>query len=142
MLGAYPGRRSARWIGAAVGLALVAGLLAQPPDARAAADETTEQAVPEPPLERPDEASAVITARTTGKPVVIIGKTTETTEYRALPSGKIEATVAAGPVRMRGQYGAWIDVDVTLVQQPDGSVAPKAHPEGLKLSGPAKQGRP
>ena len=53
------------------------------------------------PLERADEAAAVVTARMTGKPVLITGKTTETTEYRALPSGQIEATVAGGPVRMR-----------------------------------------
>ncbi|GAA1550286.1 hypothetical protein GCM10009789_00100 [Kribbella sancticallisti] len=140
LLSVYPGRRSARWIGAAVGLALVAGLLAQPPDAEATDTSTAEQAVPDLPLERPDEASAVITAKTTGKPVLIAGRTTETTEYRALPSGKIEATVAAGPVRMRGQSGDWVDVDVTLVRQPDGSVAPKAHPLGLKLSGAAGKG--
>ena len=121
----------ARWIGAAVGLALVAGLLHEPAAA-------TQPAVM--PLERAGEAAALATARTTGKPVLITSKTTDTTEYRALPSGRIEATVAGGPVRMRDANGEWIAVDVSLVRQADGSVAAKAHPYGLKLSGPAGRG--
>src|SRR5687767_4439155 len=93
LLGAYPGRRSARWIGVTVGLALVAAVLQNPAETVAAPTEDT-TATAELPLERPDQAAAVVTARTTGKPVLITGKTTETTEYRALPSGRIEATVA------------------------------------------------
>ena len=121
----------ARWIGAAVGLVLVAGLLHEPAAA-------TQPAVM--PVERAGEAAALATARTTGKPVLITSKTTDTTEYRALPSGRIEATVAGGPVRMRDANGEWIAVDVSLVRQADGSVAAKAHPYGLKLSGPAGRG--
>jgi len=126
--------RRARWIGAAVGLALVAGLLHEP----AAATPVEQPAAT--PLERASEAAALATARTTGKPVLITSKTTETTEYRALPSGQIEATIAGGPVRMRDANGDWIAVDVSLVRQADGSVAAKAHPFGLKLSGPAGPG--
>lgn len=142
LLDAYPGTRSARWISAALGLALVAGLIAQPPDANAKTeiDEPAAPAIPDQPLERPDERSAAITARITGKPVIIADRTTATTQYRALPSGKIEATIAAGPVRMRDQRGEWTDVDVSLVRRGDGSIAAKAHPAGLKLSGPAGQG--
>jgi hypothetical protein len=88
----------------------------------------------------PDEAAALVVARTTGKPVVITSKTTDTTEYRALPSGQVEATIAGGPVRMRSGNGSWIAVDVSLVRQADGSVASKAHPHGLKLSGPTGPG--
>ncbi|MEU0092051.1 DNRLRE domain-containing protein [Kribbella sp. NPDC006257] len=128
----YPGRRSARWIGVTVGLALVAAVLQVPEESEAI---QPEQIAADVPLERPDESAAVITARTTGKPVLITGRTTETTEYRALPSGAIEATVAAGPVRMHDEEGEWIDVDLTLVRQPDGSVEPAAHPYGLKLAG-------
>ena len=135
----YPSRRSARWIGATVGLALVASLLQLPADAGPASMEQP-AATPDVPLERPDEASAAVTARMTGKPVLISSKTTETTEYRALPSGEIEATVSGGPVRMRDEDGEWIDVDVSLVRQPDGSVASKAHPYGLKLSGAVGKG--
>ena len=43
-------------------------------------------------LERPDEPSALATARLTRKPVKITGKTTETSEFVALPDGSIEAT--------------------------------------------------
>ncbi len=142
LLNGYPATRPVRWLSAGLGLALVAGLLSGPPEATAAEDDTSDvqQTVADQPLERADEASAVITARTTGKPVVISGKTTETTQYRALPSGRIEATVAAGPVRMRDEDGDWIDVDVSLVRLPDGTVEPKAHPYGLTLSGPAGKG--
>ncbi|MFK4082827.1 DNRLRE domain-containing protein [Kribbella sp. NPDC020789] len=95
-----------------------------------------EQAVAdEAPLERPNEAAALITARVTGKPVLITDKTTETSEFRALPSGRIEATVAAGPVRLRDEDGDWQNVDLTLEARADGSVAPLAHPYGLTLSG-------
>ncbi|GAA3564644.1 DNRLRE domain-containing protein [Kribbella ginsengisoli] len=139
LLRPYPGPRSARWIGVTVGLALVAAVLQVPADSEAVEAEQPAAAA-DLPLERPDEASAIVTARTTGKPVLITGKTTETTEYRALPSGQIEAIIAAGPVRMRDEEGEWTDVDLTLVQQADGSVAPRAHPYGLTLSGPAGKG--
>ncbi|GAA3564630.1 DNRLRE domain-containing protein [Kribbella ginsengisoli] len=123
-----------RRLGAVLGLVLVAGLLPQPavaePVDRAAATS----------LERSGEAAAVAFARSTGKPVLITGKTTETTQYRALPSGQVEATIAVGPVRMRDANGDWTPVDVSLVRQADGSVAAKAHPYGLKLSGPAGPG--
>jgi hypothetical protein len=72
--------------------------------------------------------------------VVITNRTTDTTEFRALPDGKIEGTIASGPVRMRDESGTWIDVDVSLVRMPDGTVESLAHPYGLKLSGPAGKG--
>ena len=86
------------------------------------------------------ERAALASARASGKPVVIGGWTTESAEYRALPSGEVQATVAAGPVRMRGADGEWVPVDVSLVRQADGSVVSKAHPVGLKLSGPVGPG--
>src|SRR3954470_18439458 len=107
LLRTYPSPRSARWIGVTVGLALVAAALQVPAESEAVQPEQPAAAA-DLPLERPDEAAAVVTARTTGKPVLITGKTTETAEYRALPSGRIEATVAAGPVRMRDEEGEWI----------------------------------
>ncbi|MEU4395565.1 DNRLRE domain-containing protein [Kribbella sp. NPDC023855] len=122
--------RSGRWVVAVVGLALVAGPLHAP-------------AVARPVEQQPavlDEAAALVAASTTGKPVVITSRTTDTTEYRALPTGQIEATIAGGPVRMRSGNGSWIAVDVSLVRQADGSVASKAHPYGLKLSGPTGPG--
>ncbi|MFC0628507.1 DNRLRE domain-containing protein [Kribbella deserti] len=139
-----PGTRSMRWIVPAVGLALVAGALNEPAVARpiAASEVSTSQvsASRVSASEVSDEASAVATAKATGRPVLITSKTTDTTEYRALPSGRIEATIAGGPVRMRDANGAWTPVDVSLVRQADGSIAAKAHPFGLKLSGPAGPG--
>ncbi|MEJ3748418.1 DNRLRE domain-containing protein [Actinomycetes bacterium KLBMP 9797] len=87
------------------------------------------------PLERPDEAAALVTARTTGKRVRIGNMTTPTTEFWALPTGAVEGTVTAGPVRMRGANGDWVAVDLALKPRADGSVAPVAHPYGLTLAG-------
>jgi hypothetical protein len=132
-------RTSLASIGTAVCLALVAGPIHQPAVATPAVATPVDQPAVSS-LERPGEAAALATAKTLGKPVLITSKTTATTEYRALPSGQLEATVASAPVRMRDANGGWIAVDVSLVRQADGSVAPKAHPYGLKLSGPVGQG--
>ncbi|MFI6779553.1 DNRLRE domain-containing protein [Micromonospora sp. NPDC050276] len=92
-------------------------------------------------LERPDEAAAVATARMTNKKVRITGMTSETSEFWALPDGRVEAEVHAGPVRMRdAQSGAWKQVDFSLAPQLDGSVAAVAHPAGLRLSGATGSG--
>ncbi|WP_157979667.1 DNRLRE domain-containing protein [Kribbella monticola] len=128
-----PRYRSARWLSAAVCLVSIAGLLP-------ASAMVVEKPALGPSGEASTVAAALVTAKASGKPVLITSKTTETTEYRALPSGLIEAIIAAGPVRMRGANGSWIAVDVSLVRQADGSVTSKAHPYGLKLSGPARSG--
>lgn len=86
-------------------------------------------------LERPDEQSALITARLTGKKVKITGATTETSQSWALPSGQIEAEIHSGQQRIPDGKGGWTPVDFTLRRLPDGSVAAKAHPYGLRLSG-------
>ncbi|WP_203996677.1 DNRLRE domain-containing protein [Virgisporangium aurantiacum] len=114
------------WVSAPASAAPVARTPAEPADAG--------------PLERPDEKAAVITARLTGKRVLITGRTTETEQAWALPSGAIEVEASAGPVRTRAADGSWTAVDVNLVRAADGSVAPKAHPYGLTLSGAAGPG--
>ncbi|MFR9776250.1 hypothetical protein ACL02O_09315, partial [Micromonospora sp. MS34] len=92
-------------------------------------------------LERPDEAAALATARLTNKKVHITGMTSETSDFWALPDGRVEAEVHLGPVRMRdGKTGGWQPVDFSLAPQADGSVAAKAHPAGLRLSGAAGAG--
>jgi RHS repeat-associated protein len=91
-------------------------------------------------LERPDEQSALITARLTGKKVKITGASTETSQSWALPSGQIEAEVHSGPQRIPDGKGGWTQVDFTLQRLPDGSVGAKAHPYGLRLSGAAGAG--
>lgn len=85
-------------------------------------------------LERPDEMAALVTARMTGQNVRITGMTTESAEYIAHPNGQIEATVHAGPVRMR-QNNKWVPIDLTLQPTADGSVQAKAHPLDLRISG-------
>ncbi|MGW0435028.1 DNRLRE domain-containing protein [Micromonospora sp. NPDC003197] len=91
-------------------------------------------------LERPDETAALITARMTGKQVLITGLTSETSQFWAQPSGEVTAEIAAGPVRMRNGTGGWTDVDLTLKRRDDGSIAPIAHPYGLTFSGAAAAG--
>jgi len=61
LLRAYPGRRSARWIGVTVGLALVAGLLQESSGAAAPTEETDTNTVADVPLQRPDDVSAATT---------------------------------------------------------------------------------
>ncbi|MEU0081787.1 RHS repeat-associated core domain-containing protein [Micromonospora tulbaghiae] len=85
-------------------------------------------------LERPDEMAALITARMTGRDVRITGMTTESAEYIAHPNGQIEATVHAGPVRMR-QNQKWVPIDLRLQPAADGSVQAVAHPLDLRISG-------
>lgn len=84
--------------------------------------------------ERPDAAAALITAHMTGARVHIRDMTTETADYWALPNGSIEATLSAGPVRVR-RNDKWVPVNLALTMAADGSVTPGAHPFDLQLSG-------
>ncbi|MEU5725392.1 RHS repeat-associated core domain-containing protein [Micromonospora sp. NPDC047738] len=92
------------------------------------------QTVPDQVLERPDEIAALITARMTGKRVRITGMTSDSTEYIAHPDGQVEATVHAGPVRVR-RDNRWVPIDLTLRPEADGSVRAAAHPLDLWISG-------
>jgi hypothetical protein len=85
-------------------------------------------------LERPDKTAAIAAAMETNQRVRITSLTSETSEFFALPSGEVEASVAAGPVRTR-RGNDWVPVDLTLQKTADGSVVPAAHPIGLTLSG-------
>ncbi len=99
--------------------------------AAAPADETV--------LERSDEAAAIVTARVTGKRVRITSLTSGTSEFFALPEGRIEAAISAGEVRMR-RGDDWVPIDLNLRESSDGSVVPVAHPAELKLSGSRSAG--
>ncbi|GAA2860737.1 hypothetical protein GCM10010443_23790 [Actinoplanes cyaneus] len=116
----------------AVALAVVMSDNVLPPAARA--DSAAAPPAAGAKLERPDELSALATARTTGKPVTITGKTTATSEFVALPSGSIELTTYTAPVRVR-RGDDWVPVDLTLHRATDGSISPAAHPEGLRITG-------
>lgn len=108
----------------------------------AAAPPVVEEPASEPSgeLARPDEAAATVTARMTGRRVKISNLTSETSEFWALPNGAIEVEAHLGPARIKDDSGEWIPVDFTLARQPDGSVAARAHPRRLRLSGQAGAG--
>ncbi|MEU5942369.1 hypothetical protein ABZ807_25035 [Micromonospora sp. NPDC047548] len=89
---------------------------------------------------RSDEAVSLRAARETGKPVQIKSLTSETTEVFALPDGQFRADIATGMQRFR-QGGDWVPVDLTLKAAADGSVAPVAHPNDLRISGQAGPGQ-
>ncbi|TDC83483.1 DNRLRE domain-containing protein [Micromonospora sp. KC606] len=81
-----------------------------------------------------DEAVSLRKAREAGRPVQVESLTSETTLIHALPDGQFRAEIAAGMQRFR-RGGDWIPVDLTLKAAADGSVAPVAHPNDLRISG-------
>jgi hypothetical protein len=80
------------------------------------------------------KAWAIREARRTGKKVVATDETTPTTYTVANPDGTLTTELTSGPERV-WRNGAWRKVDVTLAENADGSVTPKAHPNGLRLGG-------
>ncbi|MFE3106868.1 DNRLRE domain-containing protein [Kitasatospora indigofera] len=85
-------------------------------------------------VEAPDEASALLSARLQGHKVEVTGARSEAMTVWANPDGTLTQIQASGPVRMK-VGDAWIPIDTTLVVTPEGTVAPKAHPEGLVFVG-------
>jgi RHS repeat-associated protein len=82
-----------------------------------------------------DLSSARLAAKLRGRQVEVLGARTETATTWANPDGTLTTETSAGPIRFR-RGADWVDVDVTFAKRPDGSVASKAHPRGLTLSGP------
>ncbi|MGX4735377.1 DNRLRE domain-containing protein [Kitasatospora griseola] len=82
-----------------------------------------------------DVPSARVAARLSGQRVEALSERTETSTTWVNKDGSLTTELFAGPVRFQ-RDGQWTDVDLTLEQQADGSVAPKAHPGGLKLAAP------
>ncbi|WP_404871021.1 DNRLRE domain-containing protein (plasmid) [Kitasatospora griseola] len=85
--------------------------------------------------EAADIPSARVAARLSGQRVEALSERTETSTTWVNKDGSLTTELLAGPVRFQ-RDGRWTDVDLTLQQQADGSVAPKAHPGGLKLAAP------
>ena len=81
-----------------------------------------------------DVASARVAARLAGHRVEAVSERTETSTTWVNPNGSLTSEVGAGPVRFK-RAGVWTDIDVSLVKAADGSVAPKAHPNNLRLAG-------
>lgn len=98
------------------------------------------QALPgKPPTAAPlDPGLSIGTARAaaqkTGKRIEAVSERDETSTTWANPDGTLTTELSAGPVRFL-RDGKWADVDLTLKTAADGSVAPAAHPNGLKLAG-------
>jgi len=67
-------------------------------------------------------------------PVEVMSERTETSQTFENPDGTTTLKEYAAPVCLR-QDGEWVDVDYTLVEQSDGSYAPKAAPEDVRVSG-------
>ena len=86
------------------------------------------------PASAADEVAALLDARFCGGSVAVEADTSETTTAIALPSGEIQQTVSAAPVRVR-KGGRWVPVDLTLLRNVDGTVSPKAATSGLVISG-------
>ncbi|MFG3410450.1 RHS repeat-associated core domain-containing protein [Streptomyces sp. NPDC048142] len=85
-----------------------------------------------------DIPSARVAARLSGKRVEALSERTETSTTWANKDGSLTTELTAGPVRFEDETtGDWRDVDLDLVSVSDGGVEPKAHPQGLKLSGKA-----
>ncbi|UYQ62705.1 hypothetical protein [Streptomyces peucetius] len=130
--------RSLRWI--ASGLALLMSVTvmegaaaASPRDLPVKADKPVRPTV----TAAADIASAKVAARLSGKRVEALSERTETSTTWVNKDGSLTTELTAGPVRFRdGVSGDWRDVDLDLVAS-DGSVEPKAHPRGLRLSGKA-----
>ncbi|MCX5214893.1 DNRLRE domain-containing protein [Kitasatospora sp. NBC_00240] len=129
------GRRSPaafRILSGSVALAVAVSLLAGSEAAFAAAP-TGDTAKPAP-ASAADIPSARVAARLSGQRVEALSERTETSTTWVNKDGSLTSDLFAGPVRYR-KDGTWVDVDLTLQAGADGSVAPKAHPQGLKLAG-------
>lgn len=83
--------------------------------------------------EAADVASARIAARLTGRRIEALSERTETSTTWVNANGSLTTEVSAGPIRYK-EGGTWHPVDLNLVENKDGSVEPKGHPEGLRLA--------
>ncbi|WP_240503037.1 DNRLRE domain-containing protein [Streptomyces prasinopilosus] len=81
------------------------------------------------------EAAARIKAKIQNRRIEVTDARTETSTTYVNPEGTVTEEVYAGPVRFKGDDGAWRDVDASLIQDGDGSIRAKGHPHGLTLGG-------
>ncbi|MDN3293653.1 DNRLRE domain-containing protein [Streptomyces ficellus] len=91
-------------------------------------------AAPAPATTAQDIPSARVAARLSGKRVEALSERTETSTTWANKDGSLTTELSAGPIRFK-QGDTWVPVDVNLRVGADGSVQPKAHPQGLRLAG-------
>ena len=84
---------------------------------------------------RSDVVSARVTARAQGSRVEVESLRDETSTTWVNPDGTMTTQAHGGQIRFKDTKGAWRDVDLTLAEAADGTVAPKGHPQGLSLAG-------
>ncbi|MEU8614571.1 hypothetical protein AB0C29_41955 [Actinoplanes sp. NPDC048791] len=116
----------------AAALLLLAGVVAPAAPPALAAPPPQQAPQPRYASEAADISSARVLARLSGKRVEALSERSESTTTWANPDGSLTSDLAAGPVRFR-RAGDWVDVDLTLRREADGTVAAKAHPGGLRL---------
>ncbi|MFI7132230.1 DNRLRE domain-containing protein [Nonomuraea sp. NPDC050153] len=124
------------------GLALLLVSLATPPAAAEPPSAATSQAPADPgdpsnaaaEPSAPDEASARLSARLTGRRVEVADARTETTTTYANPDGTLTVDSFAGPVRFR-RDGVWAPVDIALTKAPSGEITTRGHGRALRLGG-------
>ncbi|MGW3767270.1 RICIN domain-containing protein [Actinomadura verrucosospora] len=80
------------------------------------------------------QQDAVAAALRSKRPVTVTSMTGPQREVRALPDGRLEATMSARPVRTL-RDGKWVAIDTKLRRRPDGMIAPGATTVGLAFSG-------
>ncbi|WP_413230362.1 DNRLRE domain-containing protein [Kitasatospora herbaricolor] len=116
----------------AVAISLLAGsevAFAAPPTAKANGKNSQNWATT-----AADIPSARVAARLSGQRVEALSERSETSTTWVNKDGSLTTDLAAGPIRFQ-RDGQWVDIDLDLQAAPDGSVASKAHPRGLKLAG-------
>ncbi|MEP7369389.1 MAG: DNRLRE domain-containing protein, partial [Dermatophilaceae bacterium] len=86
-------------------------------------------------VSRADVVSAQVTARVQGSRVEVESLREESSSTWVNPDGTLTTEQHFGPVRFRDAAGGWRGVDLSLVELPDGTVAPRGHPAGLSLAG-------
>ncbi|ARX86002.1 hypothetical protein SMD44_05471 [Streptomyces alboflavus] len=104
------------------------------PAATAAPSERPPAATEKAPRAAFTDDEATRRADASGKRIEVLGRRTERGQAFANPDGTFTVKEFAQPVRTR-KGGAWADIDTTLVKQPNGSLAPKATPTAVTLSG-------
>jgi hypothetical protein len=90
---------------------------------------------------RPDLVSARVTARAQGSRVEVESLRDATSTTWVNPDGTMTTQQHGGPIRFKDPAdpkGGWRDVDLSLAEAADGTVAPKGHPLGLSLAGATK----
>lgn len=92
-------------------------------------------AVKAPPVaDRPDVVSAAVTARAQGSRVEVTSLRTETSTTWSNPDGTMTTEAHAAPIRYQDPgSGVLRDIDLNWQRAGDGTVAPGAHPFGMRL---------